>query len=577
MDNYHICINTIKCPECQQMLCEKCLSSKGEECYQCGAAIDLKELRQRRNNLRIGMRRQIDAKTSTDGSFGTSGQTRDDLDNESVIYNGYRNRAQTSLPMFEKTTTPTTDKIRTSGVSQLSNEELYQAHPNADIFDIPTTDEFITFTKEQGNTSKIIQYATLEKCLSFMLSKEADDTYFLQCFAFTYKLVTTTEQLLKLLIILFNPNKPSEMEWTSFIQDVIYPTRAKIVSFLKLIIQSNTKDFLLEENKMLFDELIEIYNAYNESMAKNLKGSLQRCIDKKKTINFPIKEATLFNEDKHFQGIFLISPFTFAEQMTLLQCECFSQIPPDEFLNQNWTKKNKEELAPNLLKMIQMTNRLILIVQTTIVTQPTYAMRALAIYYFIKVADTMRQLQNFDGMKSIITALLSVVVFRLKASWEILSTENKMLFNELSTLCSEENNFAELRKVMKIATPPSIPFIGSTLTDLIYTNDGNKTGDDKEKINFYKLRGIGNLVKEIQMKQNTFYEMEVAPNVREYIENMKIITNEDEMFDISQKNEPKVDLKTLDLSKKPYKSEVAKYKDLSKEYKKKLKKLQSEN
>lgn len=45
-----------------------------------------------------------------------------------------------------------------------------------------------------------------------------------------------------------------------------------------------------------------------------------------------------------------------AKHLTFIEFEMFSKIRMGEFLDKNWTKRNKEELAPNIVAMTARFN-----------------------------------------------------------------------------------------------------------------------------------------------------------------------------------------------------------------------------
>jgi len=182
-----------------------------------------------------------------------------------------------------------------------------------------------------------------------------------------------------------------------------------------------------------------------------------------------------------------------------------------------------------------------------------------AVVFILDVIFENLNKYGVEGLKSVVTALLSNPVYRLRVSWQLLPETYRVKFEELAKICSEDNNFAKLRTIMKVSIPPTIPYLGSTLTDLIYTNDGNRTSNEN-RYNFYKLRGIGNLIKEIQVKQRANFSFGVSEQLKNIIHSPTIISNEDQLYKMSQRHEAKVDGQ-IDLSKKPYKKMVKEVRD----------------
>jgi hypothetical protein len=56
-------------------------------------------------------------------------------------------------------------------------------------------------------------------------------------------------------------------------------------------------------------------------------------------------------------GLVDLNPEEVARQLTLIEYDLYKAIKPWECLNQAWTKKNKEEKAPNILAVIKRFNR----------------------------------------------------------------------------------------------------------------------------------------------------------------------------------------------------------------------------
>ncbi|EKE37567.1 hypothetical protein ENUP19_0248G0097 [Entamoeba nuttalli] len=435
------------------------------------------------------------------------------------------------------------------------DEQTYNADPRfSTTFELPDTPEYITWTTETGCDLKIIQMATLEKCIQTMMSKDFNDPYFQECFVLAYRLVTTPEKLLELLSILFDPSIPDGMEWEVFVKDVISPLRLKIMNFVRTWMKNAWKDFEAKEELIdKLQQLLDRFNQFNPKMSKILQKQLELHIahveNKRDELDSPMIKINELEKNPKYVNVLQFHPHEFARQITLMQNDLFRKVPYFELLGNGWMKKDKDTLTPNLIRLVRSSKRLFSFVQTSILVEKRVAYRALFIHYFLQVAEEMKKLNNFEGMKAVFSALESTPIYRLKDTWDSLLPEDKEIEEMLSELCDQEKNFSKLREVMKIAVPPCLPFIGSTMGDLVFTDDGNKQGD-KTLINWFKIRGIGNLIKELMVKQAVPYPIQHYDALMKYYESAPILENEDELYDLSVNLEEKRGEMNSELEKK---------------------------
>ena len=110
---------------------------------------------------------------------------------------------------------------------------------------------------------------------------------------------------------------------------------------------------------------------------------------------------------------------TTSRVSNLLLDEILSQIQPQEFMNQNWSRINKDELAPNLTRFIKYFNHFSGAVVSSILRHKDTKQRVQAISVFIMVAEECHLLNNFNTVIEIVAALQSTAVHRLKVSWKV--------------------------------------------------------------------------------------------------------------------------------------------------------------
>ncbi|BFU18308.1 Ras guanine nucleotide exchange factor, putative [Entamoeba histolytica HM-1:IMSS-B] len=432
-----------------------------------------------------------------------------------------------------------TDFSSLSGNEGKIDEQKYNPDPRySGLFDSPNSSDCITWTTEAGCDFKIIQKATLEKCVQTMMTTEFNDGYFQECFVLAYRLVTTPERLLELLGILFDPTIPEGMLWENFVKDVISPLRLKIMNFVRIWIKNAWRDFegqteLIEKLQQLLDHFEE----FNPKMSKIIQKQIEmkRNYPNKQSseeIDLPLFKPITLEKNVKFSGVLQFHYKEFARQISFQQNELFRKIPYNEFLGNGWMKKDKEVLTPNIMALVRSSQKLFGFVQNIILTEENVKMRAVLLHYFIHVSEEMKKLNNFEGMKAVLSALESSPIYRLKDTWDGILPEDKETELSLNKLCDQEKNFSKLREMMKIAVPPCLPFLGSTMSDLVFTTDGNKQGD-KLLINWFKIRSIGNLVKEIMVKQAIGYPVKRYNEIMNFYNSYKIEEDQDKLYDIS--------------------------------------------
>ncbi|KAL9658467.1 hypothetical protein ABK040_006009 [Willaertia magna] len=226
-----------------------------------------------------------------------------------------------------------------------------------------------------------------------------------------------------------------------------------------------------------------------------------------------------------------------ARQLTMVDMEIYSRIQPKECLNQAWNKKNQRQQAPNIFSMIQRTNNLVTFVSYHILKHENVKDRAKMIQKFIKIATELKNLNNFNSLKGIIGGLNSNAIHRLKKTWAIIPDSKLQEFKELCALMSHTSNHKNLRDLLQSVEPPSIPYIGLFLTDLVFIEDGNPDQRD-DKINFVKRRHLATVIRTIQKFQKTPYNFPYHP-IRSKLTNVYFDMDDGQLYDMSIEREPR--------------------------------------
>jgi son of sevenless-like protein len=117
---------------------------------------------------------------------------------------------------------------------------------------------------------------------------------------------------------------------------------------------------------------------------------------------------------------------------------------------------------------------------------------------------------------SLVSALNSSTIDRLKKTWELLNTKSKNAFDLLRKATDLSRNYANYRLALKQCPLPCLPFLGLYLTDLTFTQDGNPDTRGNDLINFDKHYKTSRIIVEFQRFQLP-YTLHSIPDIQDYL------------------------------------------------------------
>ena len=202
-------------------------------------------------------------------------------------------------------------------------------------------------------------------------------------------------------------------------------------------------------------------------------------------------------------------PLELARQFTIKKSQIFCSILPEELLATEWMKKSGS-MAVNVRAMSRLSTDLTNLVADCILQQDDTKKRATVIKQWIKIANKLLELANYDSLMAIICALDSSTILRLKRTWDLVSSKTKATLDHLKGVVDISRNYTVLRQRLQNQVPPCLPFVGTYLTDLTFVDVGNNTTrqlqgdgstDSKSVINFDKHMKTAKIISELQRFQ----------------------------------------------------------------------------
>ncbi|XP_065271981.1 ral guanine nucleotide dissociation stimulator-like 2 [Emys orbicularis] len=229
-----------------------------------------------------------------------------------------------------------------------------------------------------------------------------------------------------------------------------------------------------------------------------------------------------------------------AAQLTLVEAALFLRVVPYQCLGSLWSqrdKKGRERDCPSVRATVRQFNRLAGAVIRSCLAGPGLRpqQRARILEKWIHVAEECRALRNFSSLCAIISALQSSPVHRLKRTWDETARDALRSYEELSTICSEQDNYSLSRQLLfqDDTSKPSgadpaprrqprrpqeqrpvgvVPYLGTFLRDLVMLDTAMKDELENGYINFEKRRKEFEVLAQLRLLQSVCRNYSVQPS-----------------------------------------------------------------
>ncbi|TKC36140.1 hypothetical protein EI555_002597 [Monodon monoceros] len=464
-------------------------------------------------------------------------------------------------------------------VTMLQEEKEEQMRlPSADVYRFaePDSEENIIFEENVQPKAgiPIIKAGTVIKLIERLTYHMYADPNFVRTFLTTYRSFCKPQELLSLIIERFeipepepteadriaieNGDQPLSAELKRFRKEYIQPVQLRVLNVCRHWVEHHFYDF--ERDADLLQRMEEFIGTVRGKAMKKWVESITKIIQRKKiardngpghNITFQSSPPTVewhISRPGHIETFDLLTlhPIEIARQLTLLESDLYRAVQPSELVGSVWTKEDKEINSPNLLKMIRHTTNLTLWFEKCIVETENLEERVAVVSRIIEILQVFQELNNFNGVLEVVSAMNSSPVYRLDHTFEQIPSRQKKILEEAHEL-SEDHYKKYLAKLRSI-NPPCVPFFGIYLTNILKTEEGNPEvlkRHGKELINFSKRRKVAEITGEIQQYQNQPYCLRVESDIKRFFENLNPMGNSmekeftDYLFNKSLEIEPR--------------------------------------
>ena len=304
-----------------------------------------------------------------------------------------------------------------------------------------------------------------------------------------------------------------------------------LVFLLNKIISTQFKK--IEDNKELIDKINNLYKSFKK--LEWISGSLEKEIenvnyilssnsnddfdldytkylisDRRKTkaiVIRPRARGKVINKKTTYKNpyfyIFDFSDEEIARNLTLISYKLLSSIDFNELWNGNFIQDDKYTKSPNVMKVIDRFDKLMLFIIEDICSYETNKARVKLITKWANIAKTCRDLHNYNDLLIINQCFNHTLIKKMVSTWKKIPKSTLELISDLNKFCSSQQCYINIRKeIVGCKHIAYIPYLGILLKEIVDIKNKYKYAEkigDYNCINCVKLQKMYYLV-------NKFFE-----------------------------------------------------------------------
>ena len=287
------------------------------------------------------------------------------------------------------------------------------------------------------------------------------------------------------------------------------------------------------------DEFDVEFTKYLISDRRKSKAISIRSSNKGKNLNIKNK---LKNKNTYFY-IFDFSDEEIARNLTLISYKLLSCIDINELWTCKFTKDDKYIKAPNVMKVIDRFDKLMLFIIEDICSYETNKARAKLITKWANIAKRCRDLHNYNDLLIINQCFNHNLLKKMVSTWKKIPKSTLELISDLNKFCTNQQCYINIRReIVGCKHIAYIPYLGILLKELVDIENKYKYAEkfgEYNCINCVKLQKMYYIV-------NKFFEFKNYTFTFTQINELNILSQ------INPKNSDEIDEMITDIEKNKF-------------------------